>query len=124
MNESDEALHQAIIEAERIRSATRKKKSVQVRGSERDIIRATALTWFQTHRKKVVVVISEAKLQSVDEMYRRLVEASHKDSVRSIYVKTFRKIGERLIQLRSGNVVKLAAAATSDKPPDFSKLIS
>lgn len=124
MNEADEAIYQAIKEAERIRSVIRKKKAPQVRGSERDVVRATALTWFQSHRPKLVAVFSEPDLQPVDEMYKTVVEASHKSASRSGYVDTFKDIGDSLVHLRSGNAVKLAAATTTDAPPNFSKLIS
>jgi hypothetical protein len=124
MNEADEAIYQAIKEAERIRSATRKKNFPQVRGSERDPLRATALTWFQVHRPKLVAVFSAADLQPVDEMYQKVVEASHRNAARMGYVDTLRDIRESLVQLRSSNVVKLAAATTTDVPPDFSRLIS
>jgi hypothetical protein len=124
MNDADEALYQAIKEAEKARSTTKEKKSIQVRGLERDIIRTPALNWFNTHRKKLVPVIPESELQSVDRMYQKIMEASHKDSVRSIYVETLREVREKLVRLRSGNVVMLAAATTPDNPPDFSKLVS
>jgi hypothetical protein len=124
MNEADEAVYQAIKQAERVRSVTRKNKGKQVRGSERDVIRAIALTWFQTHRPKILPVFSAADLQPIDEMYQRVVQASHKDAARSGYVATFKDIAHSLIQLRAGNVVKLAAVTTTDVPPDFSRLIS
>jgi len=124
MNEADEAIYQAITDAERIRSVTRKKKLPQVRGSERGVIRANALTWFQSHRPKVAAIFSPAELQPVDEMYQRIVQASHKDAARTGYVSTFKDIYDNLVQLRSSNMRKLASAATVDTPPDFSKLIS
>ncbi len=124
MNDADEAIYQAIREAERIRTVTRKRALPQVRGSERDIIRATALTWFQSHRPKIAAVFSGAALRPVDELYQKIVEASHKNAVRSGYVETFKTLCDILVHLRSGNVVKLAAATTTDAPPDFSKLIS
>jgi len=124
MNDADEAVSQAIKEAERIRTATRKKQAAQVRGSERDIIRAVALAWFNSHRLRLLPVISESTLQPVDEMYQKVVEASHRDSVRSFYVEVFKKIAVSLVQLRSGNAVRLAAATTTDRPPDFSQLVS
>jgi hypothetical protein len=124
MNAADEAIFQAIKQAERIRSFTRKKTLPQVRGLERDIIRATALAWFQSLRPQLVAVFSEADLQPVDEMYGKVVEASHRNVARSSYVDTLKSIHGSLVQLRSGNVVKLAAATTTDNPPDFSKLIS
>jgi hypothetical protein len=124
MNEADEAIYQAIKQAEHIRAVTRKKKLKQVRGSERDLIRLTALTWFQGHRPKLLPVFSATDLRLVDEMYQKILEASHKDAARSGYVSTLKDIGDSLVQLRSGNVVKLAAVTTTDVPPDFSKLIS
>lgn len=124
MNEADEALYQAIEEAERIRSVTRRKSLPQVRGLERDVIRATALTWFKSHRPKLVTICSAADLQPIDEMYQRIVEASHKSAARSGYVDTLKEIHDGLVQLRSGNVVKLAAPSTTDAPPDFAKLVS
>lgn len=123
MNEADEAIYQAIREADRIRAATRRKESPQVRGSERDTIRATALAWFNSHRPKLGGVFTNADLGPVDEMYQRVVEASHKNAARSGYVDTLRDIRESLVRLRSGNVVRLASATTVDTPPDFSKLI-
>jgi hypothetical protein len=96
----------------------------QVRGSERDVIRATALTWFQSHRPKLVAVFAPTDLEPIDQMYQEIVEATHKDAARSRYVETFKEIRKSLVHLRSGNVLKLAAATTPDVPPDFSKLIS
>ena len=124
MNDADEAIYQAIKDAERIRAATRKKSSAQVRGSERDVLRATALTWFQSHRPKIAAIISSAELLPVDEMYQRIVQASHKDAARNGYVMTFKDVYDSLAQLRSTNMRKLASAPTADTPPDFSKLIS
>jgi hypothetical protein len=122
MNEADEAVYQAFKQAERIRTATRKSKTKQVRGSERDVILAVALTWFQTHRPKVVAVFSSTQLQPIDEMYKKIVEASHKDAVRSGYLTTLKGIEQHLVRLRAGNVEHLAVT-TTDVPPDFSKLI-
>jgi hypothetical protein len=57
-------------------------------------------------------------------MYQKILEASHRDAARSGYVHTLKDISDSLVRLRSGNVVKLAAATTTDAPPDFSTLIS
>lgn len=123
MNDADEAIYQAIKDAERVRSVTRRKSMPQVRGSEREVIRATALTWFQSRRPKLAPIFSAADLQPVDEMYQRIVEASHKSAARSRYIDTLKNICDSLVHLRSVNVAKLAATTTTDVPPDFSKLI-
>jgi hypothetical protein len=57
-------------------------------------------------------------------MYRKVMEASHKNAARSGYVHIFKDIHDSLVNLRSANVLKLAASTTADTPPDFSKLIS
>jgi hypothetical protein len=125
MNEADAALYQAINEAERVRSSVRKKHTVQVKGLECDIIRATAHTWFQNHRPKVVVVFTDSDLQPLDKEYQWVVEASHRSAARSGYNRKWKEIKAKLVQLRAGNVVKLAGATkTNDLPPDFAKLIS
>lgn len=123
MNTADEAIYQAIREAERIRSAIRRKATPQVRGSERDTIRATALTWFQSHRPKLAVIFPPADLQPTDQMYQNITEATHRNAARTRYLDTLKAISDSLVQLRSANLVRLAAATTTDVPPDFSKLI-
>jgi len=124
MNDADQAIYLAIKEAERIRAATRRRHLPQVRGSERDTIRATALTWFQTHRPQLAPVFADADLQPIDGMYQAIVAASHKDAARATYVDTLKDIADSLAELRTLNVRKLAAVTTTDYAPDFSKLIS
>ncbi len=124
MNEADEAIHQAITDANRIRTATRRRSMAQVRGSERDVIRATALAWFRSHRPKLVVIFANPDLQPIDETYQRILEATHKSAARVGYVEAFKDVCDSLVHLRAANVIKLAAATTVDTPPDFSRLIS
>jgi hypothetical protein len=131
MNYADEAIHTAIREAERLRVRTKKKNGAQVKGSERDIIRATSLAWFNNHRKQLATVLNDNDLTNIDTLYKHVMEASYKNVLRSKYVTTLKQIGESLATLRSDNVVKLSAApqiagsvTTSDIPPDFSPLIS
>jgi hypothetical protein len=131
MNYADEAIFAAIQEAERLRTRTKKNRGVQVRGSERDIIRATTLAWFNNHRKQLITVLTEADLEAVDALYRRVMEASHKQASRARYVSDLRQILNLLVRLRADNVVRLSAPppptppeALNDQPPDFSPLIS
>jgi len=130
MNYADEAINTAIREANRLRTRTRKKTTLQVRGSEREIIRATALAWFNNHRKQLKVIFSDDDLDKVDELYKEVMESRHKNALRSRYISGLKQIGKRLVRLRSGNVIKLStetsvppSSATTDKPPDFSSII-
>jgi hypothetical protein len=131
MNYADEAIFAAIRESERLRTRTKKNSGVQVRGSERDIIRATTLAWFNNHRKQLIAVLTEADLAPVDALYRRVMEASHKNASRARYVSDLKQIRNLLVRLRADNVVRLSVPppsapleAVNDQPPDFSPLVS
>lgn len=130
MSSPDDAISAAIREVELLRRRTKKNGSSQVRGAERDIVRATTLAWFNNHRKQLTSIVSEAELSEADVIYKRVMEASHKDSSRARYVSDLKQIGDRLVRLRADNLVRLGAAPStqdglkSDPPPDFSPLVS
>lgn len=131
MNYADEAIHSAITEAKTLRERIKKKKSSpQVRGQEKDIIRATALAWFNNHRKALMTVFSDTDLAEIDKAYQEILLASHKDSARSKYVSVLKSIFTLLAEFRAVNVVKLSTAphdapeaASQDLPPDFTPLV-
>jgi hypothetical protein len=129
MNEIDEAVYAAIREAQLLRERTRKKHTTQVQGSERDIVRATSLAWFNNHRKQMLAVFSASELAELDGLYQQVMEASHRAVLRSKYISMLKQIGDALVRLRSENLIKLSAAptptpSTTDTPPDFSTLIT
>lgn len=129
MNEIDGALYSAIREAQLLRERTKKKHTKQVQGSERDIIRATALAWVNNHRKKLLVVLSSDDLSGLDSLYQKIMQASHRNVSRSRYVSTLKAVVDALVELRSANLIKLSnppvpSVATADTPPDFSSLIT
>jgi hypothetical protein len=128
MNSADEAIFAAIREADVLRTRTKKGHGVQVRGSERDIVRATALAWFNNHRKQLANILGDSDLAAVDALYKRVMEASHKNASRAKYVSELKQIKALLVRLRADNVVRLSATVvreTADDPaPDFSPLIS
>src|SRR5579875_2197168 len=126
MDSVDEAIHSAIKEADLLSKRTRKGKGKQVRGSERDVVRATALAWFNNHRKRLTTVLADADLMDVDQLYQQVLEASHRDSARSKYVETLKQIARQLAHLRSENILKLSCSGvrgSDEQPPDFSPLI-
>lgn len=126
MNYADEAIHAAIEQAQLLLKATRKKKTQQVVGAERDIVRATALSWFNNHRKQLTAVLTDVELSEIDRKYQWVLQASHKNSARSSYAKAVKGIEDSLVELRSANVLKLSQAppaALAEVPPDFSSLV-
>src|SRR5689334_3799481 len=129
MNEIDEAVYAAIREGNVLRERTRRKQTKQVRGPERDIIRATSLAWVNNHRKKILGVFSASELADIDALYQELMQASHRAVLRSKYIAILKRIVDALVELRSNNLVRLSspatlATSTSDVLPDFSKLIA
>jgi hypothetical protein len=130
MNYADEAIHSAITEAHTLREGIKKKPTIQVRGPEKDIVRATALAWFNNHRKQLVTIFSDVEFAEIDNAYRVVLLASHRDSTRSKYISVLKTICSQLAEFRSGNVVRLSAAppvapesASQDTPPDFTPLV-
>lgn len=126
MNYADEAIHAAIEQAQLLLKAAKKKRTQQVVGAERDIVRATALSWFNNHRKQLTAVFTDADLSEIDKKYQWVLQASHKNSLRSSYVTAVKGIEDSLVELRSANVLKLSQAppaATAEVPPDFSSLV-
>ena len=129
MKEIDEAVYAAIREAQLLRERTRKKQTKQVQGSERDIIRATSLAWFNNHRKTLLTVFSAGDLAELDGLYQQVMEASHRGVLRTKYISMLKQVGAALVKLRSDNLLKLRTAptpttSTTDAPPDFSTLIA
>src|SRR5262249_15848306 len=110
MNYADEAIHAAIQQTQLLLKTTKKKKTQQVIGPERDIVRATAMSWFNNHRKQLTAVLADADLAEIDQKYQWVIQASHKNSLRSSYVTALKEIGDLLVQLRSANVLKLSQA--------------
>jgi hypothetical protein len=128
MNTADETIDAALKEAQRLRTRTKKKKSLQVKGAEREIVKATALAWFNNHRKILTAVFTTADLSEIDKLYQRIFDASHKIVLRSIYLDVLKQIAETLVEFRSTNVIRLSEASfappTPDAPPNFSSVVS
>src|SRR5216683_173653 len=128
MNTADETINAALKEAQRLRNRTKKEKSLQVKGSEREIIKATALAWFNNHRKPLTAVFTTADLAEIDKLYQRLFAASHKVVLRSIHLDILKQITQTLVEFRSSNVIRLSEASfappTPDVPPNFSSVVS
>jgi hypothetical protein len=119
----------ALAEAQLLRTRTKNKKTHQVKSAdEREIIKATALAWFNNHRKQLTPVFTTADLAEIDKLYQRVFAASNKTVVRSIYLDLLKQITESLAEFRSTNVIRLSEASfsppTTDIPPDFSPVVS
>jgi hypothetical protein len=115
-------------EAELLRKTLRKGVGAQVRSQEeRAVAKATALTWFNTHRPTIAAAVESVAVQDVDEFYRQLLAASDRATTRPTYDACLAAVRPRLSDLRSRHVASLTAprhvAAIPDAPPSFGKLV-
>lgn len=131
MTSAQKAIDSAISEVERLRSTLRKDKSKQVRsGDEKQVIKATALAWFNNHRAVLSPVLGDDPIKDADGKYRELLAASARATLRAKYVDDLKQIKKLLNRVQADSAVALAMTAsaaqpgTSDTPPQFSPLIA
>jgi len=129
MREPQDIIDAAISEAEALRKLLKRKAARLVRAvEEQSIIKATSLTWFKNHQPPLVEMFGPDFFSEVDQLYKEVLAASHRQALRSNYISKLKDIKEHLVELGSQNVEKLTAGnparQTSDKPPNFGRLIS
>lgn len=126
MNEAHEAVDATIAEVDRLRRVLRRSTTVQVRSSEeRAITKATALSWFNERRARVLSATDIEAIKEVDDQFRSLISATDHASTRSTYAETLSTIRSCLANLRLQTLTNTPAqlSYTTDTPPDFEKLV-
>jgi len=121
-----ETIEAAITEATFARNRLSKVKSRQVRGVD-DIatLKATAQTWFHTHRPVVVADAPSVDLSGVDTCFTNILNATTKYAAKTTYLTSLKDVKSALIAVRTAALVAPAtapAASTDDLAPDFSPL--
>jgi hypothetical protein len=121
-----EAIEAAINEATSARSRVSKVKTRQIRGTD-DIasLKATAQTWFHTHRPVVASGAPEVDLSAVDACFTTVLDATARSAAKTTYLDVLRDAKAALIAIRAAALLAPAAGAianTDDIAPDFSSL--
>lgn len=120
-----EAIDAAIEESSAALRRLQKLRTNQVRGvDEIATLKATAHTWFHTHRP-VVAASSQVNLASVDASFTTVLDATERHAARSTYSSALRDAKAALISIRATALVAPTADATTiadDVAPDFSPL--
>lgn len=116
---------EALAEVDRLRNTLKKKKTKQVWGQdERSLAKATALTWFNGHRKTLPATVGATALERVDALYQWILDASDRATSRATYAASLKELREALIVLRKeGLAASAIRTGTTDQAPDFSPLI-
>lgn len=131
MTAAQRAIDSAIKEIERLRKTFERSNTAQVRSDdEKQAAKATALAYFNSHRKIVTSILEGDRIKEIDGEYRGLLALVSRATLRSKYLATFKFIRKLLIQIQSDDAIALAAepaapqAVTSDTPPAFTPLVA
>ncbi|HEX5105129.1 MAG TPA: hypothetical protein VFV87_15020 [Pirellulaceae bacterium] len=121
-----EVLDAAVNEATAARTRVNRVRTVQVRRvDDVAMLKATAQTWFHTHRPAVAIGAPHVDLTGIDELYMKVLGATAKYTAKSTYLATLKEAKEELIAIRAAALVAprpSAVANTDDLAPDFSPL--
>jgi hypothetical protein len=119
-----ETIELAIKELDTLRKLLRKKKQKQVRSSdERLSAKATAQTWFKSHKPSIDGTQRNAALVEIDDLYMNLLSLSDRDAARQTYLNTLKELKGKLISHRPACLLAASQGAQTYAPPDFSALV-
>jgi len=121
-----EAIDAAIQEVQIARSLVSKIKAKQITGVDAlGSLKATALTWFNTHRPIVTVGAPTVDVQPADRQYAIILNSTAKFAARQTYLRALADAKTALLTIRAKVLMAPVPAAglnTDDLSPDFSPL--
>lgn len=127
MLSAHEKVNAAIREVEILRKNLKKNRTRQVNSlEERDIAKATALSWFNSHLPCVRDVVGAEGCGEVSACYHQLIDYTDRATTRTKYDSILKILKKELGQLRKHAVDGSTSAAvvpSGDHSPDFSSLI-
>lgn len=128
MNQAHNTIDSAMTEIDRLRKILKQRKTKQVYGAEeRSLIKATSLAWFNNHRSTVASVVSDDSIKSVDDLYKEILLASDRASVRLTYDGLLKSARNELSKIRAQAVTQYSSTSsqgTESAPPNFDPLIT
>lgn len=126
MPTASEAIDAAIREVSKARSLVSKIKGKQVSGVDAIAsLKATALSWFRTHRPVVIAGGCNLDLAAIDEHYTTILNSTAKYAARQTYLDALKHAKIALVAMRAAALTAPATPAvgnTDDLAPDFSPL--
>lgn len=123
MDDKHSHIEGAIAELDRARNFLGKVKVPQIRNAEqRDLLKATALSWFRGHRASLESALRPEILTAVDEPYRAILNATDRNSAKSTYAAAIRRAKDALVNARNDALVAAQTARTADTAPAFGPL--
>jgi hypothetical protein len=124
-NDHHSELDAAIGEVDRVRKLVGKIKVRQIRNAEhRDLLKATALSWFRSRRPSIAVALPADLVELIDRPYRAILDACERDAARTTFLAAATGAKSALVAARGAVLVPPTAARSGDAPPDFVPLAS
>lgn len=121
-----DAIDSAIHEAGNARNWVARINTTQVRAvDDVALLKATAQTWFFTHRPIISANAPHLDLVEIDGSYTAVLNAAEKASTKNTYLSILKEIKTKLVALRAEALrprIMNAAEKLDDIPPDFSPL--
>lgn len=125
LSDHHSGLDAAIGEVERVRKLLGRIKVRQIRNAEhRDLLKATALSWFRSRRPSVVPSVPDDLLEAIDRPYRSILDACERDAARTTFLTAVNDAKGALVAARGAVLLAPAATRSVDVPPDFVPLAS
>lgn len=116
----------ALQDATRARTMVSRIKTNQVRGVDpKASLKATALTWFNTHKRGLLDQGVDLDFSEIDSAYSTVLEATSKLAAKRTYLDALRQAKQILVRLRTQALtteIAVMTPPTDDVPPDFSPL--
>lgn len=121
-----DSVEKAINEVDRLRRILKRNKTPQVwSADEKDLIKATALAWFNNHHSELAKLLEADSLLDTDKAYKELISATDRATSRGRYDSLLKSIKSNLAELRGYTLTAPSMPGeTVDDSPEFSKLIS
>lgn len=126
MNEAFNAIDNAISEIKKLRTNLKKKSTRQVSSIEEcSLIKATALSWFNNHQKKIYSLLPQDALNPIALKYQTLIQSCDRATSRKAYDTILKNLSAYLINFKAEILnasTKKVTYTTTDTAPDFTAL--
>src|SRR6266567_5308154 len=112
MTDGQRTIESAVAEATSLQKVLGRQNGNQVKSDdEKQIIKATAYAWFNNHRQTIIALLGDDQIKEIDGLYRDLISATGRATVRTRYLLSLKLVKKRLAALQADQVVALAVAA-------------
>jgi hypothetical protein len=120
VTDGQQSIDTTIAEIEKLRKILKQEPSKQVQAAdEKQIIKATALAWFNNHRGTITKFVTVDAINGLDKSYQELLAGAGRSTVRTKYLDIIKDIRKLLVGLQTDQVLALAKAPVAVAPKSW-----